>query len=554
MQVQLGGSLPPGDPHGVSVSLPLWQDTVGWAYRDEKVLQKLNTGYPRFFVPRIVRVLAQQVVRHIFKHEDMICTANVEKRDELDALLVPGKAMAITCQDHLRLASGDDYFGAFVIDHSGDAKSLETHVGEGGDGTSELFAVIFKGSSSNGEPKALWQHTGYGISSRCASYWLSTATWIEVDHHPDVDMPPTISSVKAKEKLRDRIAGLLCSETHTVSDEDVWLLHTGMSAIACSAHLVSGGQKAKPGMAIFGFLYVDTFKVLSHIHGFACTLYNASDADLEQLEADLKADPRRYEALYLEFPGNPLLASPDLTRIWKLSREYGFAIVLDDTVGTAVNLDLIAHTDIICTSLTKMFSGACNAMGGSLALNPMSKYYLRFKAKMNTVYLDTYFPPDAVIMEQNSLDFSERVQKANANSELVVKLLKQHTHVEQVYYPKGSPSQSYYDCFRRRGAGYGFLLSIVFDSPASAMAFYNELDVAKGPSLGTNFTLSCAYTLLAHARELEWAAKYGVVEYLVRISVGIEDPADLVARVKKALVAAESASDGTGLAVHNRRS
>lgn len=290
------------------------------------------------------------------------------------------------------------------------------------------------------------------------------------------------------------------------------------------------------------FLYVDTFKVLSHIHGFTCTLYTASDADLDQLEADLKADPQRYEALYLEFPGNPLLASPNLTRIWELSREYGFAVVLDDTVGTAVNLDLIAHTDIVCTSLTKMFSGACNAMGGSLALNPKSKYYSQFKAKLDAVYLDTYFPPDAVIMEQNSLDFAERVKKANSNSELVVELLEKHPKVEQVYYPKGSPSQSYYDRHRRERAGYGFLLSIVFDRPASAMAFYDALEVAKGPSLGTNFTLSCAYTLLAHARELEWAAKYGVVEYLVRISVGIEDPEDLLGRVRKALAATEEAS------------
>ncbi|KAM3420366.1 hypothetical protein BST61_g3647 [Cercospora zeina] len=110
-------------------------------------------------------------------------------------------------------------------------------------------------------------------------------------------MPAKNSSVEAKEKLRARIAGLLCSETHTVSNEDVWLFHTGMSAIAYSAHLVSGDQRTKPGIAVFGFLYVDTFKVLSHVHGFACTLYHASDADLDQLEADLKADPRRFPAI-----------------------------------------------------------------------------------------------------------------------------------------------------------------------------------------------------------------------------------------------------------------
>lgn len=236
----------------MSVSLPLWQDTVGWAYRDEKVLEKLNTGYPRFFVPRIVRVLAQQVVRHVSKSKFADAIANIENIDYLDALLVPGKAMALVCLKHLEKTSNDDTFGAFVINHAGDVGPIETHAREGGDGTSEIFAVIFRGSSSKGEPKALWQHTGYGISSRCASYWLSTAPWTKASHEPDVDMPTAISSAKAKTKLRTRIAYLLCSEKQTVSGNDVWLFHTGMSAIAYSAYLVSGDPERKPGVAVFG--------------------------------------------------------------------------------------------------------------------------------------------------------------------------------------------------------------------------------------------------------------------------------------------------------------
>ena len=83
-----------------------------------------------------------------------------------------------------------------------------------------------------------------------------------------------------------------------------------------------------------------------------------------------------------------------------------------------------------------------------------------------------------------------------------------------------------------------FLLSIRFVHPSSAIAFYDALAVAKGPSLGTNFTLACAYAWLAHAKELEWAAKYGVVEHLVRISVGIEETAELEAIVDAALARA----------------
>ena len=53
--------------------------------------------------------------------------------------------------------------------------------------------------------------------------------------------------------------------------------------------------------------------------------------------------------------------------------------------------------------------------------------------------------------------------------------------------------------------------------------FYDALQLAKGPSLGTNFTLCCPYTLLAHFTELPWAADYGVSSRLIRVSVGLEN-------------------------------
>jgi cystathionine gamma-synthase len=86
-----------------------------------------------------------------------------------------------------------------------------------------------------------------------------------------------------------------------------------------------------------------------------------------------------------------------------------------------------------------------------------------------------------------------------------------------------------------KSGGYGYLLSIQFIEPDAVIAFHDALDVAKGPSLGTNFTLCCPYTLLAHFSELEWAAKFGVVEHLVRIRVGVEDLEILASIVQRAL-------------------
>ena len=64
---------------------------------------------------------------------------------------------------------------------------------------------------------------------------------------------------------------------------------------------------------------------------------------------------------------------------------------------------------------------------------------------------------------------------------------------------------------------------------------YDRLEVCKGPSLGTVFTLACPFTLLAHYTELEWAEACGVSRYLIRLSVGLEDPEELWGRIERAL-------------------
>ncbi len=91
------------------------------------------------------------------------------------------------------------------------------------------------------------------------------------------------------------------------------------------------------------------------------------------------------------------------------------------------------------------------------------------------------------------------------------------------------------------GGGYGGLFSITFHSEAASQAFYDTLQCAKGPSLGTNLTLASPYTILAHYGELDWAAQFGVERGLVRVSVGLEDQAFLVRMFGESLEAAARA-------------
>ena len=230
-----------------------------------------------------------------------------------------------------------------------------------------------------------------------------------------------------------------------------------------------------------------------------------------------------------------------------MADKYDFTIVCDDTVGTFVNVDVLSQVDILCTSLTKMFSGGCNVMGGVVVLNPLSERHIELRSRLLAEFTDTYFPEDAAVMELNSRNFFDRMRQASTNAEIVSTLRHRHRSVAKVYHPKGSSTQVLYDTFRRPGGGYGYLLSVVFIDPKSACAFFDALDVSKGPSLGTDFTLACPYTLFAHYNEREWAAQYGVVEDLVRISVGLEDSHVLETKVETALAAVDAygLSNGT---------
>jgi cystathionine gamma-synthase len=69
-------------------------------------------------------------------------------------------------------------------------------------------------------------------------------------------------------------------------------------------------------------------------------------------------------ALFTEFPTNPLLNSVNLHRLRELADEFGFAIVVDDTIGNFVNVHVLPWADIVVSSLSKLFSGAANVMGG----------------------------------------------------------------------------------------------------------------------------------------------------------------------------------------------
>lgn len=203
----------------------------------------------------------------------------------------------------------------------------------------------------------------------------------------------------AKLALRRRIAGTLRSDVGlqdalTLSQEggrdvdgftenDVFLYPTGMSAIF-NAHrsllAILGARKSVCYRYILtwemylremdsdyhSFPYIDTLKILQKF-GPGCYFYgHGSSEDLDDLQQKLEAG-ERVLGLFCEFPSNPLLKSPDLIRIRQLADKYAFAVIVDETVGNFLNVHVLPFADVVVSSLTKVFSGDSNVMGGRYA-------------------------------------------------------------------------------------------------------------------------------------------------------------------------------------------
>ena len=360
----------------------------------------------------------------------------------------------------------------------------------------------------------------------------------------------------AKSAIRQRITGSLIGEIDLatepntdvtsnmrgvaeLSESDVYLYPCGMNSIFMTHQMLMKARSPLKSIS-FGFPYVDTLKILEKF-GSGCLFYgNGSSDDLDDLERRLKAG-ERYLALFCEFPGNPMLKCPDLKRIRRLADTYDFAVIVDETIGNFINVHVLPYADVVVSSLTKIFSGECNVMGGSAILNPNTPYYHALKKAADEEYEDNYWAEDVIFMERNSRHFVTRIEQINDNAEAICDILRSSPLVTAVYYPKYNDSRVFYDDCRTPNGGYGGLLSFKFSNTAQAIAFYDRIETAKGPSLGTNFTLTSPYVILAHFLELDWAAQFGVPADLIRISVGLEDAEDLKARFAVALKAAEEA-------------
>ena len=478
----LGLAVPDSD-HAVSVCLPRWEHVIGYEEGDEKVIETFESGYPRF-------------VPHPFVTELFLAAQEEFAKKSEIAIVFPSLAAAWRAAEYVKRRCGASC-------------RLESYGWEG------LTVLLLEETAYEAAWK-YWQHSGEIVSSRLAESALTDAP---------ISEEAAAAGETAIATLKERIAGFYPEATSS----DVFLFSSGMGAVA-AVHRVLSGVREGPTLQV-EFPYLDSFKVQEQFGGGVADFSNTSSGGVDEVRSWLE-EGNSACAVFSEIPSNPLLRTADLAGIAKLTRPREIPLVVDDTVATAVNVDAFRFADVVTTSLTKAFSGVGDVAAGAVIVKPGGICADLLREELPAAEAAApLFARDANVLEHNSRHFEERVRASDEITEALLPLFQDHPAVSSLWHPSVI-CREFYDQVRWDEGGYGSLFSFELKGgEAAAKSFYDALRVSKGPSLGTEFSLVCPYTLLAHYGELEWAAERGAARNLLRFGVGLEDPEDLEERI-----------------------
>lgn len=260
---------------------------------------------------------------------------------------------------------------------------------------------------------------------------------------------------------------------------------------------------------------------------------------VRHVEADLKGIERmvnpRTKALYVETPTNPTLRIVDLRKAAAFAKDWGVVSVVDNTIASPVlQKPIEMGFDIVVHSATKFLAGHSDIVAGAAA----GSRVLMDKVRSNIIYLGGSMDPGAAFLLTRGIKtLRVRVERQCRTAMEVAKYLARHPKVSRVHYP-GLTSHPDHKLARRQMQGFGALLS--FDLKGGLLAARRFCDRIRlfllAASLGGVESLVILPIYTSHYNmSLEELRAAGVEPGTVRVSIGLEDPADLIEDLRQAL-------------------
>ena len=492
----------PGGPHSVSCSLPTLREVRGYEEKDPAVMRELKSGYPRFVVHPFARRLAEHLI------------ANDPTLRGRELWLVPSPGAAARLAAHLGGSSGAQPFerdGLHGLSHPVSA---------------EIAA----------RAKTYLQNTGGFLSSREAEDHL-----VRIGLRPAAH-PETCFAGDAAAHVRGELLATLPAAT----EADVFLAPSGMNAIWAAFRAAAALQAAR-GRTVWlqlGWLYLDTIAILQRFTGAPGNHVHVRDPlDLQGIGRVLASLEGRVAGVIAEVPTNPLIQTPDLPALGELCRRHGALLIVDPSIASIHNVDVLPHADLVAASLTKYAASEGDLTAGVAVVNPAGRDAAALRAAL-PAEIEPVYGRDLARLAAQIGGARDVLARIHANTARVAEFLESHPAVGEVRWALQPGCAANFLRIARTPDATGGVITFTLRRPGALEPFYDRLRLPKGPSFGMKTTLICPFMYLAHydlvtspAGLAELAAS-GVDPDLLRLCCGTEPAEEIIAALTEALAAA----------------
>ena len=490
----------PDTPHAMCVSLPDMHAVIGYEEKDPKVMEAVQSGYPRFVTHRYIL----RLVEH-FKQELNIEDAEIFLINSIQALTELSRYV-----DCNQSTTGSMYGIFYYICPE----------------CAELRARAFQ----------LMQHTGYGISSRQAEDILIKLGIFDKNQRFSEERETTGPSARVIDAI---------SEMANTPANSILLSNSGMNAFYAGFKAAEAMQfgNGKDVWIQLGWLYLDTNKVLERLSSPNTRFITVYEIDaIDSLEAVFTKYGTRIAGIITETPTNPLVQTVDISYLRKACDSLGALLVIDPTISSLRNVNVSKYADIVVTSLTKYAANQGDVIMGAL-MPGIERDWTETWIEDARKYIESPAPADCARMAAQIGSWDPVTQTINENTRALAAYLEKHKAIAQVFWAESSEYFERFNAIRKADGGPGSIITIYLRNPERMNAFYAALSIAKGPSFGTEFTLCCPFMYLAHydlvsdeeGRDYVWS--HSIDPDLIRISVGTEPTEEIIEAFERALLA-----------------
>lgn len=312
---------------------------------------------------------------------------------------------------------------------------------------------------------------------------------------------------------------------HLEKGSDAMLLSSGMAAA------VTVFQGLKPGDHIVApkvmyWALRNWLLTLGAEFGLQTTF--VQNGDLDAVAAAVV--PGKTKLLWMETPANPTWVVDDIAAWSVIAKKAGAVLAVDNTVATPVLTRPIEHgADIVMHSATKYLNGHSDVIAGALVAAKDSEFWQKLR-RIRSAGGAVLGPFEAWLLMRGMRTLHIRVKTASDNALTIAKAMQNNPHIEEVLYP-GLPSDPSFDISQRQmSGGFGGMMSIrVKGGEQASMDVAGRLELFKRAT-----SLGGVESLVEHRASIEGPGTPCPVD-LLRLSIGIESAADLIADLEQAL-------------------